>query len=115
MDIVLKKSVRLTVLLVLIIAVVLAFMRQGKFALGFLVSAAWAITNFLLLMKILDIALLRRSREKLFLMLAIKFPLLYLTGFLIITCKFFPVNSLLLGLGSMLFLVGAMGVWPKHT
>jgi hypothetical protein len=115
MDIILKKSVRLTIALVLIIAVVLAFMRQWRFNAGFLVSAAWSITNFLVLIKILEIALLRKSREKLFLILAIKYPLLYLIGFLILTSKLFPVNSLLLGLGSMLIVVGAMGIWPKHT
>jgi hypothetical protein len=115
MDIVLKKSIRFTVFLVLVIAIVLAFIGQLRFAFGFLISAAWSIGNFLLLIKILEIALLRRGRDKLLLLLAVKYPLLYLIGFLIIIFKFFPVNSLLLGLGSMLIVIGAMGIWPKRT
>ncbi len=109
-----KKPVKLAVILVLVVAIGFTLMRQWRFALGLLVSVAWSVTNFLLLINILKIAMLHKSKEKLSLILLIKFPLLYLIGFLILTSKFFPVLSLLLGVGSILLAVGVINVWPKH-
>jgi len=114
MDVLLKKSLTLTVILVLAIAVALTLVHKWRFACGFLVSAAWSITNFLLLIKILEIATLHKSRGKFSLILLIKFPLLYLIGFLILTAKFFPVFSLLAGLGSILLVIGVIGIWPRR-
>ncbi len=115
MEDLLRKSIKLTVILVLAIAAALAIMHQVRFALGLLVSASWSIINFALLIKILEIAMLHKPRNKLFLILMIKFPLLYLIGFLILASKFFPAYSLLAGLGSILFMVGVIAVCPKHT
>ncbi len=115
MEDLLKKSVRLDVILVFVIAAALTVGHKFRFASGILISAAWSITNFILLMKILEIALLHKSRKKLSLILVAKFPVLYLIGFWILSSKLFPVYSLLAGLGSILLAVGVVGIWPKHT
>jgi len=111
----LKKSIKLTVILVLVTALVLALTEKSRFALGLVVSSAWSIINFVLLIKILEIAILHRNKEKLAFILLIKFPFLYLIGFFILTSKFFPAYSLLLGLGSILLIIGGNAIWPKHT
>jgi len=114
MDNLVRKSVKLTVLLVLAAVIVLIFTRQWRFASGILVSSVWSATNFLLLIKILEIALLYKKRENLALILLIKFPLLYLIGFLILASKLFPVYSLFAGSGSILLATGVISVWPKR-
>ncbi|MDD4894365.1 MAG: hypothetical protein PHW54_03525 [Candidatus Omnitrophica bacterium] len=111
----LKKSIKLTILLFLAAALVLLLMDKPRFALGLVVSSAWSIINFVLLIKILEIAILHRNKEKLTLILLVKFPLLYLAGFFILTSKFFPAYSLVLGLGSILLIAGGNAIWPKHT
>lgn len=65
---------------------------------GLLVAVVWSIANFLFLVTLLKIAVLRKSRAKLIMLLLVKFPLLYALGFLILTSKVFPVASLLAGL-----------------
>ncbi len=110
----LKKSIKLTIMIVLAAAMVLALMHRFNFALGLAAGSAWSIINFVLLIKILEIAILHRDKEKLTLILLIKFPLLYLVGFFILTSKFFPAYSLLLGLGSILLIIGGNAVWPKR-
>jgi len=114
MDNLLRKSVKLTVILVLIIALALILAHQWKFAFGLLAGSILSIINFLLLIKILEIAILHKSRERLPLILLIKFPFLYLIGFLILSSKLFPVYSLIAGLGTFLLAAGVISVWPKR-
>jgi len=78
------------------------------------VGAAWSALNFLLIINLLKIAVLQKSNAKLTLILLIKFPLLYLFGYLILTKKLFSVSSLLCGLGSALLVLGAVNLWPRH-
>ena len=86
-----------------------------RWFLGFLTAALWASVNFLLTVKLLKIATLKESKKKLYLILAVKFPVLYLIGFLILISKFFPAVSLLTGLVAILVITGVMGLWPKST
>lgn len=115
MDDLLRRSVRLTIILIAIICVILAGMRQWRFAAGLLVAACWSITNFFLIIKLLKIAVLQQSKAKLSAILLVKFPVLYSIGFFILTSKFFPVSSLLAGLVSVLLVMGAINIWPKRT
>jgi hypothetical protein len=82
---------------------------------GFLVSAAWSGVNYLLTIQILKISMLEKPKKNLGAMLLIKFPVLYLLGFLILATRFFPIYSLLTGLVSILFIMGMSRLWPKRT
>jgi len=88
-------------------------MEKFQFTAGVLIGAAWAFVNFLLFIDILKIAILKKSKEKLFLVLMLKFPVLYLAGFLILISGCFPVWSLLSGFTIVLFYKGVISIWPK--
>jgi hypothetical protein len=87
----------------------------GRWAAGFLTGAAWSIINFLLIINILKIALLRKDKAKLFVMLLLKFPVLYLVGFLILVSRIFPVLSLILGAFLVLLAMGALRLCLKRS
>ena len=82
---------------------------------GFLTGAAWSIINFLVIMNILKVALLKKDKAKLFVMLLVKFPVLYLLGFLILTCGIFPVSSLLLGGFLVLVAIGVIRLCQRRS
>ena len=87
----------------------------GNWVVGFLTGAAWSAINFLLIINILKIALLKKDKAKLFFMLLVKFPVLYLLGFLLLTSKAFPVASLLLGGLIVLVVMGVTSLCPKAS
>ena len=89
---------------------------EGKFlwAAGFLTAATWLALNFFLTVGLLKVALLKQSRERLFLFLIIKFPILYLLGYLILVSRIFPVSSLMLGMPATLILISIIKIWPKR-
>ena len=80
---------------------------------GFLTGAAWSMINFSVILNILEVALLKKDKAKLFVMLLVKFPVLYLLGFLILFCGIFPVSSLLLGCSLVLLIMGALKLCQK--
>ena len=114
MDLLLKRALKVSLILTVIIAIGLAASGQRRFAAGILVGAAWSMVNFLLLINLLQIALLKKPDSRLTVFLLIKFPVLYLIGFLILSRKFFPSLSLLLGLSLVLLVAGALNLWPKR-
>ncbi|MDO8662142.1 MAG: hypothetical protein Q7K98_02825 [Candidatus Omnitrophota bacterium] len=111
----LRKSIKINIVLVLIAALVFTLMRKISFSSGLLVSAAWSTVNFYLTLNLFEIAALRKSKKKLLLLLLIKFPVLYLLGFLILIVKFFPITSLLAGMSSILLVLGVSTIWPKRA
>jgi hypothetical protein len=82
---------------------------------AFLVGAAWSAVNFLLIFSILKISILEQPKTKLGAILLIKFPVLYLIGFLILSSGLFPISGIMAGLTLVLLLVGAVKLWPKRT
>ena len=86
-----------------------------KWSVGLLIGATWSTIDFLLILHILKIALLQKDKAKLFIMLLVKFPVLYLGGFLILILKIFPVLSLILGASVALLVVGVIKIWRKPT
>lgn len=108
-----ERSVKIAVILAVITAAILTIFQQWRFALGLLAGAAWSVISLLLLVKILDIAVLHKSKQKLFIFLLIKFPILYLIGFLMLVSGFFPVSGILIGLGFVLLTAGVVGVCPR--
>ncbi len=80
---------------------------------GFLTGAVWSGINFLLIINILKVAMLKKDKAQLTAMLLLKFPVLYLLGFLILISKVFPVSSLLSGAFLVLVVMGAMRLCQK--
>jgi hypothetical protein len=82
---------------------------------AFIIGAGWSLLNFMLLLSILQISILEKPKKHLVAILLLKFPVLYLIGFLILNSRLFPVSGILAGLTSALLLVGAFKLWPKST
>lgn len=110
-----SKSVKIAILVVLIIALIIALFKKVSWAEGFLIGAAWSLINFLLIIYILKIALLEKNKSKLTLLLLVKFPVLYLVGFLILVYRLFPVISLLSGAFLVLVLMGVAKLCLKPS
>lgn len=86
-----------------------------KWILGMVVGAMWAIANMVFTVKILKISVLKKSPAKLPIILMLKFPVLYLTGFFILKSGIFPVQSLLIGLVVTVVTMSAYKLWPKQA
>jgi hypothetical protein len=108
------RSIKINTVLVLVIASICLMQAKFSFCVGILVGAAWSTLNFILTINLLEMALLNKPKDKLLLLLLIKFPLLYLLGFYILINKFFPVLSLLLGISTILLVLGVLSICMKH-
>jgi hypothetical protein len=106
-----RKPVRVNIFLVAIAVLVCVAMRKFSFGAGILVGASWIMANFLLTINLLEIAILKRTSKKLLLLLLIKFPVLYISGFLIVFWKLFPTLSLLTGMSIAMLVLGVSGIW----
>lgn len=109
----LNKPINISVILVFGLAFIFALKGNLSFSAGILVGASWLMANFLLTINLLEIAVLKRASKKLLLFLLVKFPVLYLLGFLIIARKLFPVASLLTGMSLIILVLGVCGIWPS--
>jgi len=114
MDDILRRAVNSTALAAAAASVALIAANRLSWATGLLVSTAWSIINFVLLMNIFGIATLRKPKKALIAVLLIKFPALYLIGYLILASKLFPLSSILTGLAALIIL-GVMTIWPKRA
>ena len=89
-----------------------------RFSLGVLVSAAWSLLNLALLRQVV-IVLGHPQRTTVqkgwmtFLLLTVKFPLLYTLGYFILASRRFPLGSLLLGLS--LWIVSFLGLAVRRV
>lgn len=110
-----KRSVRITALIVIIAAIALIFSRRALWGAGLIVGAAWSVINFLLIVNILKVSVLEKPGSKLFAILLAKFPLLYLAGFFILNLKIFPIESLLTGLVSIFLGMGVLKLCQKRA
>ena len=86
-----------------------------RWALGFVVGAAWSWANLFFTIGILKIGILKKDPKKLLALILLKFPVLYLLGFLILTSRAFPIMSLLTGLIAGVITMGISKLWPKQA
>ena len=107
--------INISVILVFILALVFALMRRFAYSAGILIGSSWLMANFLLTLSLLEIAILKKAKPKLLLLLLIKFPVLYLLGLLILILNVFPISSLFLGMTSVLLVLGAAILWSKRS
>lgn len=115
MTITVKRVMKASYLTGAAIAFALLLRRQADWASGLMIGIIWCVTNFSLTVDLFETALLRRDPKKLKQALIIKFPVLYLTGFFLLKCKFFPLMSLLSGIGIALLTIGIVSIWPKQA
>lgn len=109
------KILGLALFFVIIVSIGLGFWKGLRWSFGFLSASAWSIVNFTLTVGLLDIAMLKKSKQQLSLYLFIKFPVLYLAGFAVLVSQFFPIMSILSGLLFSTALIGAIKLWPKKA
>lgn len=102
----LKKSLILTLGFVLATAVILTLFHKFSWAAGFLVGNLWSAANFLFMVNLFKLIVSKENKIKVIIMLLVKFPVLYLAGFLLFTYKIFPPLSLLAGLIPFLLITG---------
>jgi hypothetical protein len=108
-----KKSVLGTVILVVSVALILALFGKLAWGIGLCIGAAWSCANFLLTIYLTKIVLLERNKGKLWLILGIKFPVLYLLGFWLLISRSFPVLSILTGLFPIFVVAGVFKLCQK--
>lgn len=92
-----------------------AFYFDYRFALGVVLGCLWGAVNlhFLKAVVVCYTDLSKRSKRQLLLLLLLKFPLLYLGGYLLLKLGLFPVLSLVVGF-TLIFAVivlKALGRW----
>ena len=94
-------------------AIAIALLKDVRWASGFFVAALWSMANLFLTANILEIATLQRSKKQLYAVLLLKFPFLYILGFLVLVFKLFPLLSVLSGMVPLLLISGVIRLWPK--
>ena len=108
----LNRPVNISVILIFILALGFSVTGRLAYSAGILIGASWLMANFLLTLNLLEIAVLKKPRFKLLLLLLIKFPVLYLSGLLILSLKLFPALSLFLGMTVIMIILGVSSIWP---
>ena len=101
--------------LIAMAASLIIFKGGYTWVLGFVMGAVWSLMNFLLIFHSLNIFMLQRDRKKLPLILLLKFPVLYICGYVILALKIFPPMSFLLGFTLVLFSAGVLTACPRRT
>lgn len=110
-----KKTMRFSFFSAAAVALVTIARGHTGWAAGLMISTFWSVINFSMITGLLEIAILKNSPSKLSAILFVKFPVLYLAGYFILTSKLFPVMSVLAGVTLTLIVIGMVNVWPKRT
>jgi hypothetical protein len=103
--------IRTTVVLALIVALYLTMYYSGRAAFGFLIGVAWSLTNLYFIKGIVtEVITPNETRKDVAVVLGfVKFPILYVGGYLIVASGYFPIYSLLAGF-SLIFPIALLKV-----
>ncbi|MBU1726616.1 MAG: hypothetical protein KJ880_03195 [Candidatus Omnitrophica bacterium] len=110
-----KRSVGITVVLVVLVASAIFAFGLSSWAFGFLIGASWSIINLLVTVSLFKMAVLKKSKKDILVHLMIKFPLLYLTGGLVLMSGLFPAVSLLTGMLPIFAVTGIIMLCSKNS
>lgn len=102
------KCARNSAALTLAVAVGVFFFKGLPWASGFLAGGIWASVNFVILSGVLEAVILRKGLDSLWILLAVKFPALYIAGYFLLVWGYMPALSLLAGLSFVLFSMGGV-------
>ncbi|MGH7197939.1 MAG: hypothetical protein ACREH5_04265 [Candidatus Omnitrophota bacterium] len=103
------------VVLAVLAAAALGFFASWPASCGILVGYFWIFLNSYFLFQLLEMSFTpgpKRKNRILFLSV-IKFPVLYVAGFFILTTRVFPIYSVLLGLTA--FLLAFFALWVRSN
>lgn len=105
------RIIRTTAILALVVALCLAWYYSGKVAIGFLVGVTWSLVNLYFIKSLVtEVITPNKTRKDVAIVVGlIKFPILYVGGFLIIASGYFSVYALLAGF-SLIFPVALLKV-----
>jgi hypothetical protein len=103
----------LTIILAFILTIVVGVAWGLPSGLGVFAGAAWGTVNLYLIKRLIE-SLIDQNAKSYFhiaLLFGIKFPLLYLVGFLLFKVGLFPALSLLLGFSIFFLAIFLKGMW----
>ena len=105
----LKRIWKTTLVVGVVVYAFTALYYDANFALGVLVGCVWGVANFLALTAVLTAVVTPHgvNRKRSYWLAAVKFPVIYGVGFLILYAGWFAPEALLTGF-SLLFLVTLM-------
>jgi hypothetical protein len=123
------RIIKTTAALALIVALYLTMYYSGRVALGFLMGVAWSLTNLYFIKgMVTELITPNETRKDVAIVLGIiKFPVLYVGGFLVVASGYFSVYSLLAGfslifpiallkvLGRVILRMDVFGIEKKHA
>ncbi|MDD5432389.1 MAG: hypothetical protein PHO70_05320 [Candidatus Omnitrophica bacterium] len=115
MDDFLNKVTKSELIFILMLIFPLFAMGKTAFAFGILLGAAWSLINIIMTVNLLRIAILKKSKSKLWVFLLIKFPVLYLAGGLILFSRVFSLLGLFIGVFSVFLIAGVVRLCLKPT
>jgi hypothetical protein len=103
------RTIKTSLILVLILFLFVSVYYNFKFALGIFVGCVWGCLNLYFLSNLIveTIKLEKVNRKKILLIVLMKFPLLYLLGYLLLKVKYFSAIALLAGF-TLIFVVIAL-------
>ena len=113
MTTIIRKTLIATFIISAMSSLIIIFLKDLVWASGFFATAIWSMANFLLTSNILQIANLQKSKKQLYAVLLLKFPFLYLLGFLVLGFKIFPLTSILAGILPLVIISGVFKLCPK--
>jgi hypothetical protein len=105
------RIIKTTAVLALIVALYLTMYYSGRVASGFLIGVAWSLTNLYFIKgMVTELITPNETRKDVAVVLGfVKFPILYVGGYLIIASGYFPIYSLLAGF-SLIFPIALLKV-----
>jgi len=110
MDALVKQAAKFTAVITAAIVIALLAMHKLPWAFGFLIGALWSVANMLVTVQLLKIAILKKDKSRLTVLLLVKFPLLYVGGAFILLSRAFPVSGILAGLAPLVLVIGALKI-----
>lgn len=96
-------------------AAVFGFRHSWLWSCGVLVGYCWVFLNGYFLFQLLELSFTAgpRSKNRIFFLSILKFPVLYVAGYFILTNRVFPIYGILLGL--TFFFLAFFVVWLKSS
>jgi hypothetical protein len=96
-------------------ALAFLFLKDWLWSMGILTGSLWVFLNSFFLYQLLEMGIHPKAHQKqrILVFSILKFPVLYVIGFFILSARFFPVYALLLGL--TLYFVGLGIVWMRYS
>ena len=110
-----KKAMRVSLVAVFVISAAIALTGKHMWGLGFFTGTLWSVANFALLTRLLKMAVIDKQKRRIGLLLLLKFPVLYLVGFLILRLGYFPVMSLMSGLLPVVIAIPIVKIYRNWT